>query len=31
VAAIMPAPVAVVVWLMAFATVAGGFLAFFIY
>nr|AGT17431.1 hypothetical protein SHCRBa_151_D24_F_30 [Saccharum hybrid cultivar R570] len=31
VAAIMPAPVAVVVWLMAFATVAGGFVAFFVY
>nr|CAB3449341.1 unnamed protein product [Digitaria exilis] len=31
VAAVMPAPVAVLVWLMAFATVAGGFVAFFIY
>ncbi|KAG0532333.1 hypothetical protein BDA96_04G099600 [Sorghum bicolor] len=31
VAAIMPAPMAVVVWLMAFATVAGGFVAFFVY
>lgn len=31
VAAVMPPPVAVVVWLMAFATVAGGFLAFFVY
>ncbi|KAL6888246.1 hypothetical protein ACP4OV_009272 [Aristida adscensionis] len=29
VAAVMPAGVAVVVWLMAFATVAGGFYAFF--
>lgn len=31
VAAIMPTPVAVVVWLMAFATVTGGFVAFFVY
>ncbi|OEL28253.1 hypothetical protein BAE44_0010727 [Dichanthelium oligosanthes] len=31
VAAIMPPMVAVLVWLMAFATVAGGFIAFFIY
>jgi hypothetical protein len=31
VAAVMPTPVAVLVWLMAFATVAGGFIAFFIY
>ncbi|CAN6277971.1 unnamed protein product [Urochloa humidicola] len=31
VAAVMPAPIAVLVWLMAFATVAGGFFAFFIY
>ncbi|KAJ1278538.1 hypothetical protein BS78_04G087400 [Paspalum vaginatum] len=31
VGAVMPAPVAVVVWLMAFATVAGGFFAFFVY
>jgi cation transport ATPase len=31
VAAVMPAPVAVLVWLMAFATVAGGFVAFFVY
>ncbi|CAL5023134.1 unnamed protein product [Urochloa decumbens] len=30
VAAVMPPPVAVVVWLMAFATVAGGFVAFFV-
>lgn len=31
VAAVMPPPVAVLVWLMAFATVAGGFIAFFLY
>ncbi|KAJ1255918.1 hypothetical protein BS78_K139100 [Paspalum vaginatum] len=31
VAAVMPPPVAVVVWLMAFGTVAGGFIAFFVY
>ncbi|KAJ1255913.1 hypothetical protein BS78_K138700 [Paspalum vaginatum] len=31
VAAVMPPPVAVVVWLTAFATVAGGFVAFFVY
>ncbi|CAO2037681.1 unnamed protein product [Urochloa humidicola] len=31
VAVVMPAAVAVVVWLMAFATVAGGFYAFFCY
>ncbi|RLN08805.1 hypothetical protein C2845_PM11G00040 [Panicum miliaceum] len=31
VAAVMPAAVAVVVWVMAFATVAGGFYAFFLY
>ncbi|RCV04867.1 hypothetical protein SETIT_1G035700v2 [Setaria italica] len=31
VAAVMPPPVAVVVWLMAFATIAGGFVTFFIY
>lgn len=31
VAAVMPPPVAVGVWLMAFATVAGGFVAFFLY
>ncbi|TVU33079.1 hypothetical protein EJB05_24864, partial [Eragrostis curvula] len=31
VAAVMPPPVALVVWLMAFATVAGGFFAFFLY
>ncbi|CAN6246664.1 unnamed protein product [Urochloa humidicola] len=30
VAAVMPAPVAVMLWLMAFATVAGGFVAFFV-
>ncbi|CAL5023133.1 unnamed protein product [Urochloa decumbens] len=30
VAAVMPPPVAVVVWLVAFATVAGGFFAFFV-
>ncbi|CAL5023140.1 unnamed protein product [Urochloa decumbens] len=30
VAAVMPVPVAVLVWLMAFATVAGGFVAFFV-
>ncbi|CAL4889162.1 unnamed protein product [Urochloa decumbens] len=30
VAAIMPPPVAVLVWLMAFATMSGGFIAFFI-
>ncbi|CAO2045069.1 unnamed protein product [Urochloa humidicola] len=31
VAAVMPPPVAVMVWLVAFATVAGGFVAFFVY
>ncbi|CAL5023136.1 unnamed protein product [Urochloa decumbens] len=31
VAAVMPVPVAVLVWMMAFATVAGGFFAFFVY
>ncbi|TKW37251.1 hypothetical protein SEVIR_1G035800v4 [Setaria viridis] len=31
VAVVMPPPVAVLVWLMAFATIAGGFVAFFIY
>ena len=31
VAAIMPAPVALLVWAMAFATIAGGFYAFFIH
>ncbi|OEL16465.1 hypothetical protein BAE44_0022516 [Dichanthelium oligosanthes] len=31
VAAVMPAAVALVVWIMAFGTVAGGFLAFFCY
>ncbi|CAL4889152.1 unnamed protein product [Urochloa decumbens] len=31
VAAVMPPLVAVVVWLMAFGTIAGGFVAFFIY
>ncbi|KAG2649517.1 uncharacterized protein LOC120655097 [Panicum virgatum] len=31
VAAVMPAAVAVVVWVMAFATIAGGFYAFFLY
>ncbi|CAN6243581.1 unnamed protein product [Urochloa humidicola] len=31
VAAVMPAPVAVIVWLMAFGTVTAGFLAFFVY
>lgn len=31
VAAVMPPTVAVLVWLMAFATVAGGFIAFFVY
>ncbi|GJM90603.1 hypothetical protein PR202_ga06903 [Eleusine coracana subsp. coracana] len=31
VAAVMPPSVAVLVWLMAFATVAGGFFAFFLY
>ncbi|KAL6604436.1 hypothetical protein ACP70R_042863 [Stipagrostis hirtigluma subsp. patula] len=31
VAAVMPAAVAIVVWLMAFGTVAGGFYAFFCY
>ncbi|CAN6230859.1 unnamed protein product [Urochloa humidicola] len=30
VAAVMPAPVAVMVWLVGFATVAGGFVAFFV-
>ncbi|CAN6243590.1 unnamed protein product [Urochloa humidicola] len=30
IAAVMPAPVAVMVWLMAFATVAGGFVVFFV-
>lgn len=30
VAAVMPAPVALLVWLMAFATVTGGFVAFFV-
>ncbi|CAL4889138.1 unnamed protein product [Urochloa decumbens] len=30
VAAVMPPPVAVVVWLVAFATIAGGFVAFFV-
>lgn len=31
VAAVMPPTVAILVWLMAFATIAGGFIAFFIY
>ncbi|CAN6271943.1 unnamed protein product [Urochloa humidicola] len=31
VAAAMPAPVAVLVWLITFATVSGGFIAFFVY
>nr|CAB3446111.1 unnamed protein product [Digitaria exilis] len=31
VATVMPAPVAVLVWLMAFVAAAGGFVAFFIY
>lgn len=31
VAAVMPAAVALLIWLMAFGTVAGGFVAFFIY
>ncbi|CAO2037683.1 unnamed protein product [Urochloa humidicola] len=31
VAAVMPAPAAVLVWLMSFASVSGGFIAFFVY